>query len=424
MEEVVGDRISFLPDGIILQILSYLKVQEAVSTCVLSKQWRYQWTFIPNLCFDFDFYTESHMQALDQCIKQYQGQELQKFYVETVWKAELDMIHRWLDFAVERNVKDLTIQGKWFTVPEALFSCQRLQSLAFICCYLHRPSDIKCFDSLRHLSLYNVKDYDGAVDSILSKCHRLKTLLLSTSPEPKPLTFSVSLPELRTLHITLTCNVFMLRGPKLQFLQVYGRIDKMDIKNTPLLTDVRFGFQEEYKEPSMSIDHLGGIMNYIANVKTFLITEHVFKLYAAYVSKAARVVFPNCKALHLQHVKDILTVNSFAHFLLDFPSLEELHITFWEENEGDQLDHDPLEEDVKLMDLFGNVRIFKHLKMVTMMYISGCPKQMMLIKFLLEKAVKLEMLHLHLLKVAKDKKELFLELPKVSQDLMINLYDE
>lgn len=43
------DRLSDLPDGIILHILSFLNTKHVVRTCVLSKRWRHLWKRIPTL---------------------------------------------------------------------------------------------------------------------------------------------------------------------------------------------------------------------------------------------------------------------------------------------------------------------------------------------------------------------------------------
>ncbi|GAU29472.1 hypothetical protein TSUD_65070 [Trifolium subterraneum] len=43
------DRLSDLPDGVILHILSFLNTKHVVRTCVLSKRWKYLWKRVPTL---------------------------------------------------------------------------------------------------------------------------------------------------------------------------------------------------------------------------------------------------------------------------------------------------------------------------------------------------------------------------------------
>lgn len=45
------DMISKLPLGVIETILCFLPIQEAASTSILSREWRYRWITIPKLAF-------------------------------------------------------------------------------------------------------------------------------------------------------------------------------------------------------------------------------------------------------------------------------------------------------------------------------------------------------------------------------------
>jgi hypothetical protein len=43
------DRLSDLPDGVLLHILSFLKTKHVIRTCVLSTRWKYLWKHVPTL---------------------------------------------------------------------------------------------------------------------------------------------------------------------------------------------------------------------------------------------------------------------------------------------------------------------------------------------------------------------------------------
>lgn len=49
------DVISSMPDIVINKILDRLPIQEAVRTCILSKDWRYKWKILSQLVFDKEF---------------------------------------------------------------------------------------------------------------------------------------------------------------------------------------------------------------------------------------------------------------------------------------------------------------------------------------------------------------------------------
>ncbi|RHN62588.1 putative F-box domain, leucine-rich repeat domain, L domain-containing protein [Medicago truncatula] len=54
----IEDRLSSLPDGVLLHILSFLDATYADQTCVLSTRWKYLWKLIPTLNLHSErFYT-------------------------------------------------------------------------------------------------------------------------------------------------------------------------------------------------------------------------------------------------------------------------------------------------------------------------------------------------------------------------------
>ncbi|MED6151367.1 hypothetical protein PIB30_081874 [Stylosanthes scabra] len=43
------DRLSDLPDSILLHIMSFMMIRDAVKTCILSRMWENLWKFMPNI---------------------------------------------------------------------------------------------------------------------------------------------------------------------------------------------------------------------------------------------------------------------------------------------------------------------------------------------------------------------------------------
>ncbi|CAN7131361.1 unnamed protein product [Brassica rapa subsp. narinosa] len=71
------DRISALPDDLLVQILLFLPTEDAVITMILSKLWRLIWTMIPKLDYNDRYklnlfyvvwkYEDSHVTLLSSC---------------------------------------------------------------------------------------------------------------------------------------------------------------------------------------------------------------------------------------------------------------------------------------------------------------------------------------------------------------------
>ncbi|KAL4628842.1 hypothetical protein ACB092_05G267100 [Castanea dentata] len=108
------DRISALPDSILLSILSFLPIKGAIKTDVLSKRWASLWTSLPSLSFDSGYFEslEDFTKAVDDTLLLHRAHKLTNFDIEfdcdydPVLNPRLDL---WVRFATNARVEKLSL---------------------------------------------------------------------------------------------------------------------------------------------------------------------------------------------------------------------------------------------------------------------------------------------------------------------------
>ena len=96
------DRISTLPDSILLTILSSFPTKDAIKTGVLSKRWAYLWTSVPSLSFTDTSYENmaAFATAVDDAVLLHRAPKLTNFSVKFEYRPELKpRVDLWLRFA-------------------------------------------------------------------------------------------------------------------------------------------------------------------------------------------------------------------------------------------------------------------------------------------------------------------------------------
>ncbi|KAL8549984.1 hypothetical protein ACS0TY_008707 [Phlomoides rotata] len=175
MEESVGsehlDRLSELPESLILHILSFLTMRDVVSTTLLSKRWENLWTTLPCLNFsdiiiieDDESESDTHNDRRDEptCIRNFvnralmfwKGTKLLKFTIEIEYHFDKSLagdMDLWVRFAVLNNVEELNISwlylveiAKWeeavdsnkdvYIPPQCLNLCSSIKKLSLYGC--------------------------------------------------------------------------------------------------------------------------------------------------------------------------------------------------------------------------------------------------------------------------------------------------
>ncbi|XP_021320198.1 uncharacterized protein LOC8085036 isoform X2 [Sorghum bicolor] len=125
-----GDRLSRLPDKILLRVMSHLKAWEAVRTCVLSKRWRHLWASMNRLdirqpcpCDDGDIGADDHPRTtvFAEFVKNLLHRRRQLVPLDSLrlcWSHEDGDgdANLWIAYAVRHGAEEIELSGEHHAV--------------------------------------------------------------------------------------------------------------------------------------------------------------------------------------------------------------------------------------------------------------------------------------------------------------------
>ncbi|KAG9439189.1 hypothetical protein H6P81_019354 [Aristolochia fimbriata] len=208
-----GDRISTLPEPILLHILSFLPTKFSIRTSVLSKRWRYLWTYVPTLDFDDSeapFFKEDQVlldmifspaelyliedkerderfaEVVDEFLMLRNRIDIHKFRLWYSGNLFASRLRVWFKAAGTLNTKELDIgifkrKGP-FDLPLAVFGTKSLETLKLDLHFsrLRTPSNAR-FHRLKILQLVQVIFSSKYFhEEFFSNCPTLENLTLRT----------------------------------------------------------------------------------------------------------------------------------------------------------------------------------------------------------------------------------------------------
>ncbi|KAK6116438.1 hypothetical protein DH2020_049900 [Rehmannia glutinosa] len=257
-----ADRISQLPDDILLFILSLLPFKEAIATSILSRRWRYLWTFIRRLDFDgtelllkvestkedhkivLDNERRNYVRWVDHVIASHKGSAIEEFRVFfNLDKAYEKSIDGWLRFALSRKVQKLELN-----LTEAAFTRSRkdheFYTFPYTLMFAVSDSSIDFnFKYLKKLSLNCVNVNGEALEFFLRQCPLLEHLSVSRSLELTALKIIGPFPSFKRLEI-ISChnlNSVEIRDANLVHLTYRGYKIQFLLENVPMLVEMFIG---------------------------------------------------------------------------------------------------------------------------------------------------------------------------------------
>ncbi|KAG8486683.1 hypothetical protein CXB51_019978 [Gossypium anomalum] len=419
------DRLSALPNTVLSRILSKMPMDSVVRTSILSKRWSNLWKHTQGV--DFHSLPFSDNQAdyspITHCLDLLLSPQIIKFTaVGHVSERSNPDVQRWVNFALSKNVRQLTIglmsvslARRFFQLPDSLFSnrSKTLEHLvlSFVDFKPPRPGQpiaASVFSSLKLLVLTHCKLADATVDLCLRKCVLLEELVINMCEGLKNV--NISGPNLRL--ISFRCledsddgefRSLRVDAPLVGNLVYSGDLIKFYLNNCPVLQILLLQGRAEPMNEAYTV-HVRELIDQIRHVNTmilnFAVVEFVAKEY--YTRGIPFQTFQNLKHVFWYGpLKSPNAVYNLVAFLGDCPSLIEIAVDFREESgavfcqciseghvadeyeEGESSQRNPYEG--------GNL---EKLEIAEVRCFSGFDGEMLLVRLLLEKAVNLRKLWL------------------------------
>ncbi|ESQ47209.1 hypothetical protein EUTSA_v10027812mg [Eutrema salsugineum] len=232
------DRISQLPDDLLVKMLSFVPTQVAVSTSILSKRWNCLWMWLPNLDYSSRFCCGEGSAGLWEFINKnlplHRAPVIESLRLDLISRNPLfnpEDIKRWVEIAVSHSVRELNItydsdNGNIF--PSSFYTCKSLVDV---------PSTV-CLPSLKTLELESVAyPNQESLQRLLSICPVLEELSMHYDGEHDKLSLYIG-------H-DLVLEGYVIDAPSLKYLKLDDQnnmVHYSDIKSMPKLYEAYVDF--------------------------------------------------------------------------------------------------------------------------------------------------------------------------------------
>ncbi|OAO96748.1 hypothetical protein AXX17_AT4G00190 [Arabidopsis thaliana] len=282
------DRISELPDALLIKILSFLPTKIVVATSVFSKQWRPLWKLVPNLEFDSEDYDDKEEYTFSEIVCKsflsHKAPVLESFRLEfESEKVDPVDIGLWVGIAFSRHLRELVLvaadtgTGTAFKFPSSLCTCNTLETLRLVLLILVDISSPVVMKSLRtlHLELVSYKD-ESSIRNLLSGCPILEELLVIRGEDSDIEVFTVDeVPSLQRLTINDDHDGqefwgYVINAPSLKYLLIEDLRCPGFCLNAPELMEANI-----FDGTSITNDNFLG---YLTSVKRLLLNLSPWKI--------------------------------------------------------------------------------------------------------------------------------------------------
>ncbi|THF93990.1 hypothetical protein TEA_028463 [Camellia sinensis var. sinensis] len=210
------DRISNLPDSLLIHILSFLETRYAIRCSILSTKWRNLWASVPNLIFHIDSHSNRYFDFIDRVLLVHDLPQILSFtFTGKSWvDIEPNRFNSWICAAIKRRVRDIHVDfSNEFRIqslnfPRSFFSCETLVNLTlgFEACIISNLPNSTYFPNLKSLKICVAHPNDSLTPTLFSCCPLLEILYLRVRLEwtvHKQVVFNISTQSLRVFRLYL-----------------------------------------------------------------------------------------------------------------------------------------------------------------------------------------------------------------------------
>ncbi|XP_050383071.1 F-box/FBD/LRR-repeat protein At4g26340-like [Argentina anserina] len=257
------DRISELPDGILVSILSCLLVKEAAATSVLSRRWRDLWASTMTLNFEDEKNSREFMEVkpniqhrqrrnfvslVDRAVQRHTGPLIERFracyFLDSGFAGSID---EWVKFAKEKRVQILELEFSAanvkdnYTFPHELLGLEKGFTGKNLCSgipSLHSGCSLG-FKSLKVLNLRHVNVAGEVLEYLLMNCpvERLSVVAAKNLVDLRVFSPSIKWKYLAIKHCPDLKTIEICDAGIVSFTYIGVGIDLI-LNNVPLLAEV------------------------------------------------------------------------------------------------------------------------------------------------------------------------------------------
>jgi hypothetical protein len=194
-EEAENDRMSNLPDFVLLHIMRYMNTKQAVQTCVLSTRWKDLWRQLTNLALSYSDFTNGHSKYRRFLFSFLSHRDDSISLLDITLRntssigLEPKLMDRVMTYVVAHNVQNFTLHFNLrvkhgYTFNPCIFSCHSLTHLNLS--FWSVPQSIQLPSSMQlpalkslHLGYVTFAANDKGIVDTFRDCHMLSTLVLN-----------------------------------------------------------------------------------------------------------------------------------------------------------------------------------------------------------------------------------------------------